>query len=201
MIGGNSGALMDLEITFGVPENQRVRVAEIVFEAFENEFKNIFGSKSIHLISKYLRNDRTVVAISEDVVVGVAGLKVEGKEFIDVGFRQLLRELGFGIFRVLFLGWIFYNRVKERELLVDVLAVAENMRGKGVGTRLINFTIDFARSRGCRQIKLFVVDTNQKAKRFYEQLGFKEAKTRRVPFPWSKVFCFKKVSEMRYATH
>jgi ribosomal protein S18 acetylase RimI-like enzyme len=193
---------MDLEIIFGVPKNQRFRVAKIIYEAFENKFGNVFGSKkSIPLISKYLRNDRTVVAISEDVVVGVAGLKFEGKEFIDIGFWQLLRELKLGIFRATFLGWIFFDKVEDKELLVDTLAVAESMRGKGIGTSLINFTIDFARSKGFEQIKIFVVDINPKAKRLYERIGFKQVKIHRIPFPWNKVFGFENASELVYVEH
>jgi len=193
---------MDPKITFGVPKNQRVKVAKIIYEAFENKFKQVFGpNKSIPLMSKYLRNDRTVVAVNKGVVVGVAGLKFEGKEFIDIGFWQLLRELRFGIFRAMFLGWIFYDKVEKKELLVDTLAVAERMRGKGIGTSLINFTIDFARSKGFEQTKIFVVNTNQKAIRLYKRIGFKQVKTHQIPFPWNKIFGIEKASEMLYIVH
>jgi len=188
-----------MEIIFGVPKNQRIRVAEIIYGAFENKFKNIFGpQKSVSLIAKHLRDDRTVVAVHEGVVVGVGGLKFEEKEFIDLGFWQLLRELKLEIFRVAFLGWIFHNKVEERELLVDTLAVAKNMRDKGIGTSLINFIIDFARSKNYKLVKLFVVDTNQKAKEFYKRIGFQEAKIQRLLFPWNKIFGFNSTSEMIY---
>ena len=187
------------EIAFGVPNNHRVRVAEIIYDAFENKFENVFGSeKGISLISKYLRYDRIVSAVSKGEVIGVGGLKFDGKEFIDVSFGQLLRELKLGIFRVLFFGWIFYNKVEEKELLIDVLVVAREMRGKGVGSKLVAFIIDFACSRGYEQIKLFVIDTNEKAKIFYERMGFREVKTHKVLFPWSKIFGFHKISEMIY---
>ncbi|MBE0511948.1 GNAT family N-acetyltransferase [Candidatus Bathyarchaeota archaeon] len=191
---------MDLEITFGVPKNQKVRVAKIIYEAFENKFENIFGPKkqSIPLISKHLRNNRIVVAIREGVVVGVGGLEFKGKRFFDVSFWQLLRELKFGIFRVMFLGWIFCNKVEEKELLVDALAVARNIRGKGIGSNLINFIIDFARSRGYEQVKLFVIDANEKAKKLYERIGFKKVKAHRIPFPWNRIFGFNRTSEMTY---
>ncbi len=191
---------MDLEITFGVPKNQKVRVAKIIYEAFENKFENIFGPKkqSIPLISKHLRNNRIVVAIREGIVVGVGGLEFKGKRFFDVSFWQLLRELKFGIFRVMFLGWIFYNKVEEKELLVDALAVARNIRGKGIGSKLINFIIDFARSRGYEQVKLFVIDANEKAKKLYERIGFKKVKAHRIPLPWNRIFGFNRTSEMTY---
>ncbi|MCK5628720.1 GNAT family N-acetyltransferase, partial [Candidatus Bathyarchaeota archaeon] len=169
------------EIIFGVPKNQRVRVAEIIYDAFENEFENVFGSdKGISLISKHLRNDRTVIAVSKGAVIGVGGLKFEGKEFIDVNFWQLLRELKFGIFRVLFFGWKFYHKVEEKELLIDVLAVVRDMRGKGIGSKLVAFIIDFACLRGYKQVKLFVNNTNEKAKILYERMGFREVKAHKI---------------------
>jgi ribosomal protein S18 acetylase RimI-like enzyme len=187
------------EIAFGVPDNQRVRVAEILYDAFENKFEHVFGSeKAISLISNYLRNDRTVSAVSKGRVMGVGGLKFDGKEFIDVSFGQLLRELKFGIVRVVFFGWIFYHKVEEKELLIDVLVVARDLRGKGEGSKLVAFIIDFAGSRGYKQIKLFVIDINKKAKRLYERMGFREVKAHKVLFPWSKILGFNKIREMRY---
>lgn len=192
--------LIDLVIAFGVPDGQKYRVAKILYKAFENEFKNIFGSeeRSIHVISKHLRNDRTIVAIHEGIVVGVGGLKFEGKEFIDMSFWQALRELGFGIFRVVFLGWIFFKEAREKEVLIDTLAVEENMRSKGIGRKIVEFIIDFAHSRGYKQVKLYVKDINKKAKQLYERIGFKEVKIHKIIFPWNKIFSFDKASEMVY---
>ena len=160
---------VDLEIGFGVPENQRLRVAKIMYEAFETKLKRFLKVKqNSSLIAGHLRNDRIVVALSNGVVVGVGGLKFEGKEFLDIGFWQLLRELNFNVFRVLFLGLMFIDRVEQREMLLDVLAVSRDMRSKGIGTRIMNYVIDFASSNNFKKIKLSVVDTNKRAKRLYE---------------------------------
>ena len=185
------------EITFGIPDNQEARVARIIYNAFEYKFRKIFGSENgASFISRHLRPDRTVVAAIDGIITGVGGLKFRGKEFIDTSFWQLLRELKFGIFRVVLCGWIFYNKVEERELLIDVLAVDRDMRGKGIGSRLVTFIIDFAYSNGYKRVKLFVTETNWKAKVFYERLGFREIKVHRIPFPWSRIFGFSKASEM-----
>lgn len=191
---------MNLDITFGFPEKERRLVAEIIFHAFENKFKNVFGPKkqSIPLISKHLRNDRIIVALSEGSIVGVGGLKFTGKEFFDITFLELLSELKFGILRVIFYGWIFYSRVEEKEVLLDTLAVTENVRSKGIGTEIINFIIDFARSKGYEQVKLYVIDINVRAKSLFERLGFTEVKVHRILFPWNKIFGFSKTSEMIY---
>jgi len=200
---------MQLKITFGVPENQRVKVARLFYEAFESEFREIFGpkKKGISIISRHLRDDRTVVAINKGVIVGFAGLKFGGKGFIDISFRGLLREHKFGILKMLFFScgfiifrqiWMFLKKPREKEMLLEALVVAENMRGKKIGSRLLRFVIDFGRSRGYEQIRLFVIDVNVKAKRFYERMGFENTRVYKVIFPWNKIFGFNATNEMIY---
>ena len=190
---------MSLEINFGVPEKQRLRVAKILYEAFETKFQRFFGVKHYSsLIAEHLRNDRLVVALSRGVVVGFGGLKFEGKEWFDIGFWQLLRELNFNIFRVLFLGTMFIDRVEKREILLDVLAVSRDMRGEGIGTRILDYVIDFARSNDFRKIKLSVVDTNKRARRLYERIGFKVSRIRRIPFPLNRLVGINSAHEMIY---
>ena len=192
---------MNLEITFGCPEKERRVVAEILFHAFENKFKHVFGSQeqSIALISKHLRNDRIIVAHNKGSIVGVGGLKFKGKEFFDTTFLELLSELKFGIFRVIFYGWIFYSSVEEKELLLDVLAVNENVRGRGIGTEIINFIIEFAHSKSYERVKLYVIDINERAKSLFERLGFTEVKVHKILFPWNKILGFTKTIEMIYS--
>ena len=45
-------------------------------------------------------------------------------------------------------------------------------RGRGIGTELMHWTIDRARSRGCRLIQLSTNKQRADAFRFYERLGF-----------------------------
>ena len=76
---------MCVSITFGVLKEQRDVAATILYEAFSEEFGKVFGSneKTVSLISSFFQNDRVVVAIKNNLVVGVAGLKYDGKHFID----------------------------------------------------------------------------------------------------------------------
>jgi ribosomal protein S18 acetylase RimI-like enzyme len=52
------------------------------------------------------------------------------------------------------------------------LAVTEDLRGKGIGTMLIDAAKAFARSRRIDTLKVAVMDGNQRAVRFYEASGF-----------------------------
>lgn len=189
-----------VKITFGIPENQAVTAANILYEAFHHKFTKIFGPKeqTISLLSEHLCNERIVVALHGNTVVGVGGLIFGGKESIHISFWQLVQKLKFGIFRFLVLGWIFYNNVEQNEILVDMLAVAQSMRSKGIGSALMDFIIDFAQSKGYNQVRLFVIDTNEKAKTFYERRGFEEKKIHKVIFPWNKVLEFDRAFEMVY---
>ena len=192
---------MALELMFGIPSNQKFRVAKIIYDAFEDKYKHIYGSKeqTLYALIKFLREDRTIVAIHNSVVVGVGGLMFKHKKFIDSDFWSLVRILKLGIFRYLFNGWIFYlERVEEKELLIDKLAVSREMRGKGIGTLLIKSIIEFAASNGYKLVKLEVTDTNKRAKKLYKKMGFKEVNVQKILFPWNKIFGFIKVSEMEY---
>ncbi len=191
--------MKSIEITYGIPKNQKLRVAKIIFDAFWDKYMNIFGSKrkSIYALLRFLREERTIVALQKGVVVGVGGLKFKNKGFIDLNLPSLIRILGLGTLRSILMGWPFYFvSVKENELLIDSLAVAKNMRGKGVGSLLIEFIIDFARSNECSKIKLLVIERNWRAIKLYKKMGFKEEEIHNIPFPLDRLFGFKKIKEM-----
>lgn len=194
---------MDLTLMVGVPEDQAAAVAKILYNAFEDKFRKLFGPKkrAIPLISNHLRHDRTVVALHEGTVVGVGGLTFEGKESIDINFSQLVRTLKWGILRFMFYHWIFENEGNQNEILVDMVAVIEPVRGKGIGRALMTFIIEYARAKGYEQVSLFVIDTNTKAKLFYERIGFKEKKMHNLLFPWNILLGFNGAFEMVYTLY
>jgi len=51
--------------------------------------------------------------------------------------------------------------------------VRPDARGAGVGGRLIEAVVDWARGAGFGEVRLWVVDGNTRAERVYERLGFK----------------------------
>ena len=56
-------------------------------------------------------------------------------------------------------------------LYLEDLYVRPNMRGKGVGTLLLQHVARLARERGCGRLEWSVLNWNQPAIRFYETLG------------------------------
>ncbi|MEX0707740.1 MAG: GNAT family N-acetyltransferase [Woeseia sp.] len=55
---------------------------------------------------------------------------------------------------------------------LEVIAVAARAEGKGVGRALLVAAEQNARERGARSITLHVIDSNSRARHFYEQSGY-----------------------------
>ena len=56
--------------------------------------------------------------------------------------------------------------------LVEAVRVDSSQRGLGLGQQMMQWAMDQARSRGCRNIELFTHLSRVDAQRFYERLGF-----------------------------
>lgn len=60
----------------------------------------------------------------------------------------------------------------DRVALLEDMVVSPNARGCGVGSRLLEQAIQFARLNGCKRITLLTDSTNESAQRFYQKHGF-----------------------------
>jgi ribosomal protein S18 acetylase RimI-like enzyme len=56
--------------------------------------------------------------------------------------------------------------------LIESVRIAENFRGGGAGSALMQAAIERSRQRGCRIVQLTTDKRRARAKRFYEKLGF-----------------------------
>ena len=72
---------------------------------------------------------------------------------------------------------VLHHTTCTDELYVDGVAVAHEMRGKGIGSRLFGLLERTASKKGVRTISLEVIDTNPRAKALYEHIGFVVMKT------------------------
>jgi len=77
---------------------------------------------------------------------------------------------------------IFSAKVKHNEIRIDAVAVRDDLRGLSIGTAMLKYFFDFARTEGFEKTYLEVVDTNPRAKKLYERLGFVRKKTNRFYF-------------------
>jgi GNAT superfamily N-acetyltransferase len=168
-----------IKITDEINENQLNQAMDIYYFAFKQKIKLLIKSKekAVEVYKKSLNADRIFYAVMENKVVGLAGLHYENKNFIDVEYRSLRKH--FNPFRSYFIYSIYKlisPKIKEDVLRIDSLAVKESVRGLGIGSQLIDKVFQFAKSKGFNEVILEVVDTNPKAKKLYEKIGFKEKK-------------------------
>jgi len=63
-------------------------------------------------------------------------------------------------------------------LLLEDVIVAGSWRGKGLGARLVNHVLSWARAQGYSRVTLLADRQNASALRFYEKLGFRESAMR-----------------------
>ena len=55
------------------------------------------------------------------------------------------------------------------------IGLIKEARGNGIGTSLIKLTLSEAKKKlGLKMVKLYVFDSNNKGKNFYEEIGFRE---------------------------
>lgn len=57
-------------------------------------------------------------------------------------------------------------------LILEDVIVAELVRGKGLGSQLVNHVLEWARERGFPRVTLLADRDNEAALNFYEKLGF-----------------------------
>ena len=165
----------------GIPPELAGQATHVLVEAFplkiEHELRARTPEQGRRLLAASMRPDLGWLALDEaGDVVGVLGLGVHGRRFLNWRYRTLAREFGLlgGIpTRVFAACESIATRPDRQTWRVEVLAVGEDERGSGIGTALLTSVIDTAREAGMRTVTLEVVDTNPRALALYERLGFR----------------------------
>ncbi|MFC4908601.1 GNAT family N-acetyltransferase [Actinomadura gamaensis] len=173
-----------MEIALGLPEEARRAAAELYWEAFERELTPVVGGPhAVDTIADGLHLDRVIGAWDGGELLGIAAVRDRSGPVLEWDARRLRRDFGplRGLWRTV-LSTMLDAKARPGELLLDSLAVSSAARGKGVGTKLLQATVDEARRRGLRRVRLEVVDTNPRARALYERFGFRWDRTERTPY-------------------
>lgn len=188
----------EIAIRLGVPAGQAAGATRLYCEAFVDKLAPFLGAadRAAPFLAASFVGDRAFVAHRDGAVMGIAGFKLAGKGLFAPSFRQFVREYGLSAL-VRWAGLVLLERNEEPQcLLMDGIAVADDARGRGLGTRLLSAIEDHARSLGKTSIRLDVIDTNPGARRLYERLGFKAVKTVGVG-PLRPLFPFRATTTMK----
>ncbi len=57
-------------------------------------------------------------------------------------------------------------------VILEDMVVSSDMRGKGIGSELLNYSFELAKSKGCQRITLLTDNDNESAHKFYQRHGF-----------------------------
>ena len=188
-----------MKISVGIPSKHREEAAALYWEAFGEKLGFVLGPKyrAMRFINNVLRTDHGVCAHDETGrLVGVAGFKTIHGALVGGDFRDMRRVYGWtgaairqGLLAAL------ETDVENERFLMDGLFVAEEARGQGIGTALLDAITDEAKRRGYQQVRLEVVDNNTRAKSLYLRQGFYELKTQKIGF-MRHVFGFRSATTM-----
>jgi len=72
---------------------------------------------------------------------------------------------------------IFLPRLNQKtlELYVPELIVSQNYQSQGIGTKLINFSIELGKEKKCHRIRLESGNQRLESHKFYKHLGFENS--------------------------
>ncbi|MFF8652808.1 GNAT family N-acetyltransferase [Streptomyces huasconensis] len=183
--GGSGGGGGSVTVRRGVPAGAEPRAAALYWEAFGRKLGPALNppDKAVPFIAAHLDPERAVCALLDGELVGLAGYQLDGRSLTGGSAAAVLRAYGRvrGLPRLLLLA-LFERRPAPGQLVMDGIAVDARMRGRGVGSLLLQEVAALATEAGCREIRLDVIDTNPRARALYERRGFTAVRTERTPY-------------------
>ena len=188
-----------MKIMTGIPDENRAEAASLYWDAFGEKLGFTMGPKyrALTFITGVLRADHGICAFSDTGrLLGVAGFKTSQGALVNGNFHDLRRVYGWvgASIRALLLSLLERDTDNER-FLMDGIFVAQEARGRGVGTALLQAVYAEAKLRGYHQVRLDVIDTNPRARALYLHEGFKEVDTQQLG-PLRHIFGFSAATTM-----
>ncbi|MEU9033504.1 GNAT family N-acetyltransferase [Streptomyces sp. NPDC048352] len=169
----------------GIPAGAERRAAELYWGAFGRKLGPALNppDKAVAFLASHLNADRAVCAVLDGRLVGLAGYQLGGRALTGGSASAVLNAYGHlrGLHRLLVLA-LFERHPAPGQLVMDGIAVEAGLRGRGVGSALIEEVAAVAAEQGCRQIRLDVIDTNPRARELYERRGFTAVRTEPTPY-------------------
>lgn len=184
--------VLPVQIRVGLDARHEEAFIQLFCDTFPEIIVPVFGSieQCKRLLQRSLANDRILTAVTDEQLVGFAGLHYSSQQWFDPSLSSLIRVTRWGFFRVVAMGIILFKRPKPDVMHLDTLAVHPDVRGQGIGTQLVDAVVALANTEGKRFVTLEVEDVNPHAKHFYERIEFVENKFEKLPWPWRARFQF-----------
>ncbi|MCK4560516.1 MAG: GNAT family N-acetyltransferase [Calditrichia bacterium] len=165
-----------IEIVQLLPNTLRNQAAKLLYESFYIKMRVLIKEKdkALRLIRAATNYESGFYVILDNKLVGITGIQNKGNKYFNVKFSDLLKEFSFFTALPKFIRFKLesISFPKDNELEIVALSVQKDMRGKNIGTSIINEIIKYAKEKEFNRLSLTVVDTNQDAKKLYERIGF-----------------------------
>ncbi len=167
-------------------EKDVYHVAGILLDSFHSKFprmEQFSKEKQIQfLIDASFIDDHAfegyLVAELQGEVVGVMLLKWRDQERGTPHHRasafRLIKEYGFGsVIQIVILALLLKEDPAKGECYIEHIAVAETARGHGIGSRLLQYSLQYTKEPlGLTTTSLYVASSNTLARSLYERIGF-----------------------------
>ena len=156
-------------VTFDPKIHDVNKIATLQYNVDFRTYDTLFGSKekAIKSIAKNLEKDNCVgVIYDNEKIIGI----------LVAYTRDTQPKIHFKSLRLLFVGILDYFvicDIKKDDIYIAEIAIDENQRSKGYGTKVIKDVIDYAKKNDYKRVILDADFRNPKAKALYERIGFK----------------------------
>ena len=145
------------------------KIATLRYNVDFRTYDKLFNSKekAVKSIEKTLKNDTCTKVIYDDE--NIIGMIITYTHYTKSKIQlRPLKMLIVGI-----LDYFVLCDIKKDDFYIAEIAIDENHRSKGYGTKVIKDFIDYAEKNGFKRVTLDADFRNPKAKAIYERLGFK----------------------------
>ena len=156
-------------VTFNPQIHDVHKIATLIYNVDFRTYDKLFNSKekAITTIEKSLKpNECTNVIYDNESIIGMIIIYTHDKKP-----KTNFSSLKLLIVRIL--DYFVISDIEKDDIYIAEIAIDENQRSKGYGTKVIKDVIDYAQKNGYKRVILDADFRNPKAKALYERLGFK----------------------------
>jgi ribosomal protein S18 acetylase RimI-like enzyme len=191
---------MEIDYLDHLPDEFKASAVRLFLTALKDKLVPILGNdgRAQEVLEKNLDTTCCIAAIFDQKLVGILAIQNSKSSFLNPTLKTLIKAYGIlgGVFRICGLA-LLHHSTAPHEFYVDGVAVVDEMRCKGVGSRLFDVLERIALEKGIERITLAVTDTNPRAEALYKRFGF--VRTEQItfwPLNWIFTFPFKSVTMM-----
>ena len=173
----------DVRIVTELPAAMKARAAGIYYGEFRQKYDGLLliprsREQALRILTESMDWSMGIYALDgRGELVGLAGLGCRGRGFVKYRWKLLLREFGLpGSVRRKVIKFFEAPALRTDQVRVEGVVVSKEAQGKGIGTALMDAVTGWAEERGYASVRLEVINTNPRARRLYQRLGFVDTK-------------------------